>query len=407
MHFLGFSSCPADPDVWMRPAIKSDGTKVYDYVLIYTDDTLVISENAESILRNEMGKYFELKQESIGPPKLYLGGHLRLVQLDNGVQAWAFSSSQYVQAAVKNVEEWVAKEENKKRWKLPKKADTPLVTSYRPEMDVSPALSTQEASYYQSLVGILRWIVELGRVDICLEVSMMSSHLALPREGHLEALLHIFSYLKKYHNTELVYDPSDPAIAQSEFEVEDWASSEFGHLEGKEELPPKMPEPRGSGFVMRAKVDADHASDTVTRRSRTGFMVWINCCLVHFMSKKQATVETSSFGSEFIAMKQCCEYLRGLRYKLRMMGIPVIGPCYIQGDNQSVLANTTNPGSTLKKKSQSIAYHFVREGAAKGEWITSYVNTHENESDLLTKVLPNGEKRRGFVRNLLHHIFRS
>ena len=407
MHFLGFSSCPADPDVWMRPAIKSDGTKVYDYVLIYTDDTLVISENAESILRNEMGKYFELKQESIGPPKLYLGGHLRLVQLDNGVQAWAFSSSQYVQAAVKNVEEWVAKEENKKRWKLPKKADTPLVTSYRPEMDVSPALSTQEASYYQSLVGILRWIVELGRVDICLEVSMMSSHLALPREGHLEALLHIFSYLKKYHNTELVYDPSDPAIAQSEFEVEDWASSEFGHLEGKEELPPKMPEPRGSGFVMRAKVDADHASDTVTRRSRTGFMVWINCCLVHFMSKKQATVETSSFGSEFIAMKQCCEYLRGLRYKLRMMGIPVIGPCYIQGDNQSVLANTTNPGSTLKKKSQSIAYHFVREGAAKGEWITSYVNTHENESDLLTKMLPNGEKRRGFVRNLLHHIFRS
>ena len=53
-------------------------------------------------------------------------------------------------------------------------------------------------------------MVELGRVDVCLEVSMMSSHLALPREGHLEQVLHIFAYLKKYHNTELVYDPSDP-----------------------------------------------------------------------------------------------------------------------------------------------------------------------------------------------------
>ena len=90
-----------------------------------------------------------------------------------------------------------------------------------------------------------------------------------------------------------------------------------------------------------------------------------------------------------------------------MMGIPCDGPSYIFGDNQSVLANTTIPDSTLKKKSQSIAYHFVREGAARGEWMTAYVNTNENESDLLTKQLPSGEKRKGFVRRLLHHIFRS
>ena len=88
-----------------------------------------------------------------------------------------------------------------------------------------------------------------------------------------------------------------------------------------------------------------------------------------------------------------------------MMGIPVEGPAYIFGDNQSVLANSTNPDSTLKKKSQSIAYHLVREGVARGEWRTNYVNTNDNEADLLTKQLPSGEKRRGFVKNLLHHIF--
>ena len=234
---------------------------------------------------------------------------------------------------------------------------------------------------------------------------MMSSHLALPREGHLEQALHILAYLKKYHNTELVYDPSDPVVDETDFERRDWASSEFGHVEGKEEFPAKMPEPRGHGFIMRAKVDADHASDTVSRRSRTRFLIYLNCALVYWWSKKQTSVESSSCGSEFVAMKQCCKYIRGLRYKLRMMGIPVEGPMCIYGDNQSVLTNTTIPDSTLKKKSQSIAYHFVHEGVARDEWRTSYVDTHDNEADLLTKQLPHGEKKKGFVSNLLHHIF--
>jgi hypothetical protein len=87
-----------------------------------------------------------------------------------------------------------------------------------------------------------------------------------------------------------------------------------------------------------------------------------------------------------------------------MMGIPCDGLSYIEGDNQSVLANTTCPDSTLKKKRQSIAYHFIREGAARDEWRTTYVNTHLNEADLLMKLLPAGEKRKGFVRCVLHHI---
>ena len=171
---------------------------------------------------------------------------------------------QFIPIFCLNVEAYLNSEDSK-HWKMPNKADTPLTTSYRPELDVSRELNVDDAAYYQSLIGILRWIVELGRVDVCLEVSMMSSHLALPREGHLEQVLHIFAYLKKYHNTELVYDPSDPVVDENDFERRDWASSEFGHVEGKEEFPAKRPEPRGHGFIMRAKVDADHASDTVSR----------------------------------------------------------------------------------------------------------------------------------------------
>jgi len=156
---------------------------------------------------------------------------------------------------------------------------------------------------------------------------------------------------------------------------------------------------------MRAFVDADHAGDTVTRRSITGFLVYLHMAPIFWMSKKQTSIETSSFGSEFTTMKQCTEYIRGLRYKLRMMGIPCEGPTFIFGDNQSVLCNTSIPDSTLKKKSNSIAYHFVREGCARDEWRTVYVNTHLNPADLLTKPLKAGEKRSSFVRIILHHIF--
>jgi hypothetical protein len=115
---------------------------------------------------------------------------------------------------------------------------------------------------------------------------MMSSHLDLPRIGHLYQLFQMFAYLKKYHNTEMVFDPSDPVVDESSFESRDWTSSEFGHIQRQEELPPNMLEPRGMGFTMRAKVDADHAADTVTRRLRTGFIIYLNYAPIYWSSKK-------------------------------------------------------------------------------------------------------------------------
>ena len=89
-------------------------------------------------------------------------------------------------------------------------------------------------------------------------------------------------------------------------------------------------------------------------------------------------------------MKQATEYVRCLRHKPRMMGTPVDEPAFIFGDNQSVLANTTMLESTLNKRMQSIAYHFVREGSARDEWRTAYINTHENVANMLTNPLPSG-----------------
>ena len=80
-----------------------------------------------------------------------------------------------------------------------------------------------------------------------------------------------------------------------------------------------------------------------------------------------------------------------------MTGIPVETPIYVNGDNQSILANKMIPDLVLKKKLQSIAYHFVCEGAVRDEWCMAYVSMHDNEADLLTKLLPMGKKLKGFV----------
>ena len=285
---------------------------------------------------------------------------------------------------------------------LPKKATSPFTANYRPEIDVSQELDPDEASYYQSLIGILRWIVELGRGDICVESSMMASAMALPRRGHLEQVYHIFAYLKNNHNAEMVLDPSEPEIDEGSFERQDWSHTVFG--DSDEELPPNAPAPRGFGMKIRAFVDADHAGDTKTRRSRTGFLIFLNSAPIYWTSKKQTSIETSTFGSEFIAMKNCCEYIQGLRYKLRMMGIPCDFPAYVYGDNKSVLSNTSLPNSVLKKKSSHIAYSYVREGSAKDIWRTTYINTHDNPADLFSKPLTNNVKRKKHIGTFLHYL---
>ena len=103
-------------------------------------------------------------------------------------------------------------------------------------------------------------------------------------------------------------------------------------------------------------------------------------------------------------MKQCTEYLRGLRYKLRMMGVPIAGPTYMYGDNMSVIHNTQKPESMLKKKSNSICYHAVREAVAMGELLTGHVRSHENVADIATKVLHAGQKRNYLVSQVLYDI---
>ena len=197
-----------------------------------------------------------MKPGSIGDPDIYLGAKLRSVRLNNGIRCWSMSSVKYVQEAVRNIEDYI--ERNLVGRKLNKNPTYSWPSNYTTEDDESPELPPMLASYYQHLISVLHWIVELGRVDLVTEVSLLASQMAMPRRGHLDAALHIIAHLKSQSNAQMVFDPMYPDIYHHEFKKQDWAHF---YRDVNEAIPTNAPEPRGKDVDLRLMVDSDHAGD--------------------------------------------------------------------------------------------------------------------------------------------------
>ncbi len=378
----------------MKKACKEDGTEYYEYVLCYVDDVLCCSVDPKKIM-DLIGKSFTVKPDSVHEPDFYLGAQVRKVELSPGKWAWGLSSDEYVKRSIAEVEMELRRRDKV----LPKKVASPMSSGYRPELDASPELKTEKATYFQSVIGVLRWIIELGRIDIIVEVGLLSHYLAAPRVGHLEQVYHIFAYLKKYNRSAVVLDWTEPSIDESLFKEVDWSEYYPGV---KETIPPNMPEPRGKPVVTTCYVDADHAGCRLTRRSHTGILIFVNRAPIVWYSKRQNTVESSTFGSEFVAARTAVDQVEALRYKLRMFGVPLEEPTTMFCDNESVVKNSTSPESTLKKKHNSICYHRVREALAGiPAWLRlAKIDGEENLSDPLTKVVV-GRKRAHLFSRIL------
>jgi hypothetical protein len=128
-----------------------DNFAYYGYILLFVDDCLCINHDAEGALR-QLDKYFPMKDGSIGDPDIYLGAKLRKIQLDNVVDCWAMSPSEYIKEAVANAEIYLAK--NFGGRKLSKRASAPWPTDHPAELDSTKELNPTLASYYQSQIGI-------------------------------------------------------------------------------------------------------------------------------------------------------------------------------------------------------------------------------------------------------------
>ena len=161
LRSMGFQSCKADPDVWMRKATKPDKSKYYEYILAYVDDIIGCSHNIKAVFE-DIGSRFKFKEGSVQEPELYLGADIQKWYIDDAPNPnkpqWALSSTKYTRKAIAEVD----LELKKVGRQLVKKASTPLASGYRPELDTSPELDSTRQTYYQGLIGVLRWICELG-----------------------------------------------------------------------------------------------------------------------------------------------------------------------------------------------------------------------------------------------------
>ena len=170
-------------------------------------------------------------------------------------------------------------------------------------------------------------------------------------------------------------------------------------IPGKEE----RPEARGPKIRITVYKDSDHAHDIVTRRSVSGILVFLNNTPVRWISQRQKTVETSTYGSELVAAKVATELIIEYRYILRMMGSDPDGPAMLLGDNNSVVLNCTMPNSVLKKKCSACSYHRVREAIAGGVMKFAHISSEMNYADVLTKPLGSAQFHQ-LVKPLLFRV---
>ena len=190
-------------------------------------------------------------------PVKYLGADVGQHLLEDGSKAWCMSSDSYVKAALDNVETWLSKRGES----LKKRADSAFPSGWKPELDVTDLLNDTDASYHQQQIGVLRWMVELGRIDIITETSMLAAFSVAPRAGHMAAVLHLFAYLKAHKRSKMVFDPS--TVDHPPHPKHDWTD----FYNSKEKIPGDKPEARGNSIQSTCFCDSDHGGDAVSRRS--------------------------------------------------------------------------------------------------------------------------------------------
>mgnify|MGYP001803640081 CR=1 FL=1 len=251
-------------------------------------------------------------------------------------------------------------------------------------------LYEEDIKKYQSLIGALQWCVTLGRLDIAVSVMGLSSFRAAPREGHLDRAKHVFGYLRNTDSAAIRFRTGIPDLGDIDMPEYDWMYSVSGG-ECKEETSHDLPKPKGITVRIVTFVDANLYHCKITGRAATGILVFVNQTPVDWYSRKQPTVETATYGSEFVAAKTATEQIMDLRFVFRAKGVPIADQSYLLGDNQSVITSSTIPHSLLSKRHNALAYHRVRSAVAGGYLKFCYLASKQNVADIMTKFLNKNE----------------
>ncbi|KAG7368718.1 hypothetical protein IV203_031461 [Nitzschia inconspicua] len=260
---------------------------------------------------------------------------------------------------------------------------SPLEKGDHPELDTSEFLETDDTLKYQSLIGSMQWVILLGRFDIATAVMTLSSYRAVPRIGHLDRAKRIVSYLMRFKDACIRYRTNEPDYTDLPERPSEWDRSIYGDVE--ELLPHDAPKPLGRTVVLTHYVDANLYHDWITGRSVTGILSLLNQTPIDWYSKKQSTVETATYGSEFVATRICIDRAVDLRTTLRYLGVPLAHRDVVFGDNESVVNSSMRLDAKLHKRHNALSFHRVREAIAAGYIQYFHMPGKTNPADVLSK----------------------
>jgi Reverse transcriptase (RNA-dependent DNA polymerase) len=365
LRSMNFFPCYAESDIWMR-----DMGDHYEYIGVYVDDLAIASRNPETITQLLSTKH-EFKLKGVNEVTYHLGCDFFRDHDGN----LCYAPLRYIDKLIDNYVRLFGCK--------PKQATSPLVKNDHPELDTSVFLELDKIPLYQSLVGAIQWVVQIGRFDVTTAIMTLSRFRAAPRQGHLDRIKRIYGYLSKMRFGTIRIRTDEPDFSDIPMKEFDWFYTAYSGA--TEEIPMNLPKPRGKPVVTSSFVDANLYHDMVSGRSVTGCLHFLNKTPIDWYSKLQTTVETATYGSEFIAAKTCTDQIIELRNTLRYLGVPIKSSSFMFGDNESVVNSSSLPEARLHKRHNALAFHRTREAIAAKILRFHYVSGKTNPADILSK----------------------
>ena len=364
---LKFKPSKADPDVWMRP---EPGGTCYEYIAVYVDDLAIAAKDPQAFC-NELKKKYNLKLKGVGPLEYHLGCTYK----KDPDGTLAADPRRYVNKILESYERMF----NEK----PRKSRPPLEGGDHPELDTSELCDDHQTKQFQTLIGQLQWLISLGRFDIAVHVMSLSRFRAQPRKGHLDRAKRIVGYLLFLPDGAIRFRTGEPDFSSLKDQEYDWTRSVYSGA--CEQIPHDIPEPLGKHVQTTHYVDANLHHDLATGKAVTAVLHFLNQTPIDAYTKRQSTVETATYGSEFVAARTAVDQIIDIRTTLRYLGVPIRDRSYMFGDNRSVVTSSTIPNSTISKRHHLASYHRVREAIAAKFISFHWKDGKSNPADIRSK----------------------
>ena len=336
---LKFKPSKADPDVWMRP---EPGGTCYEYIAVYVDDLAIAAKDPQAFC-NELKKKYNLKLKGVGPLEYHLGCTYK----KDPDGTLAADPRRYVNKILESYERMFKEK--------PRKSRPPLEGGDHPELDTSELCDEHQTKQFQTLIGQLQWLISLGRFDIAVHVMSLSRFRAQPRKGHLDRAKRIVGYLLFLPDGAIRFRIGEPDFSSLKDQEYDWTRTVYSGA--CEQIPHDIPKPLGKHVETTHYVDANLHHDLATGKAVTAALHFLNQTPIDAYTKRQSTVETATYGSEFVAARTAVDQIIDIRTTLRYLGVPIRDKSYMFGDNKSVVTSSTIPNSTISKRHHLASYH--------------------------------------------------